>query len=287
MVAGAIEAADARGYTLKILSFDSLGASPQQVIRRCAELRLMGVLALHLPPSALKELHFEAKSYGYPLVLLDIRSETLEMPEVTSDDEQGIDTGVAHLVGLGHTRIAFLSSVDTDSPIAMTRENAFIKSMERRQLTIAPHYIGRGSVREREVSVRAASRLLRLPPKRRPTAIFCSSDVMAMVTLQVAAELGVVVPRECSVLGYANLDFCEYSIPQLTTIEQPFADMGRVAAETLLAAVQLQIDQAEAPIAEPPAGRLLETETEIDPCICIRLPTRLVERSSTAPPVRS
>src|SRR3712207_2943316 len=56
MLAGALEAADAQGYSLKLLRLHELGGSAQQVIRRISELRLMGTLALHLPERVLEEL---------------------------------------------------------------------------------------------------------------------------------------------------------------------------------------------------------------------------------------
>lgn len=270
MLTGAIEAADAHGYTLKMLRYGSFAENPNQAIRRSSELRLMGVIALHLPQEVVDELHAEATRYGYPLILMDSRSDSLEVPQVVTDDESGIGAGVDHLVSLGHSRIAFISTRDIPSRFIFAREKAFVEAMKRHGLPVPEHFMARGSFREREPSLQAARDLLRRPAGERPTAVFCISDIIASVVLQVAMELGLRVPRDCSVMGFANLGISEFVNPPLTTIEQPFTELGRVAVETLLSHIHSDGELA-APAPPAPGG-------------CIKLPTRLIVRASTAPP---
>ncbi len=310
MVAGALQAADERGYTLKILR-DSLGGSAQQVIRRCSELRLMGVIALHLPPQTLSELRSEAGRYGYPLVLMDARSEMSDMPQVVSDDEAGIEAGVAHLVGLGHTKIAFISGEEL-STLSALRENAFGRAMQRRGLALPESYVARGDYHLHEPSVHAAHSLLGLPSEERPTAIFCSGDLIALATLQVAHELQLSVPRDLSVVGFANFRVSAFATPQLTTVEQPFAEMGRAAVNLLLEILEQKEgtktghtanheqrqsvvprgglrekteDKQISSSVDKESGTLLEAHSSTRTTRSIyKLPTQLIERASTAPP---
>ncbi len=312
MVAGALQAADEQGYTLKILR-DAEGSSAQQVIRRCSELRLMGVIALHLPFATLSELHTEARRYGYPLVLMDARSDTPEMTQVVSDDEAGIAAGVELLVKLGHSRIAFISG-QASSTLSALRENAFVGAMHHHNLDLPAHCVTRGDYYLREPSIEVARALLELPPSQRPTAILCSGDLIAMATLQVAHERGLSVPRDVSVIGFANMGVSNFAIPQLTTIEQPFMDMGRTAVNLLLEiagqqdsaksgqavlAQRKSIDIREGSVREgsvafstdessgPVRSSLVNSSTRLEaPNRNIHLlPTRLVERASTAPPL--
>jgi LacI family transcriptional regulator len=271
MLAGALEAADNQGYTLKILRFDSMGGSPKQVIRRSSELRLMGVMALHLPPDMLTELHTEARQYGYPLILMDARSETTEVPQVASDDEGGIEAGVEHLVSLGHKKIAFISGEELSS-LSKMREDAFIASMKRHGLPVPDYYRARGDYKTHASSVEGARSLLTLPPDRRPTAIFAFGDLIAMATFQVATSLGLQLPRNLSVVGFANMRAAEFANPQLTTIDQPFTEMGRKAVEMLLKV----IGPEESGHAHEPKEPLENTR--------LLLPTRLIVRASTGPP---
>ncbi len=263
MLHGALEAADAQGYTLKLLRLDALGGSAQQVIRRISELRLMGVLALHLPDAVLGELHVEAEKCGTPLVLLDARCDNAAISQVVSDDEGGIAAGVAHLVGLGHTKIGFIcGGGNSEANLSSVRKEAFKTAMAMHRLSVRPEYLQDGLFSQREASRQAAQTLLELPVAQRPTAVLCSGDLIALATLQVAHELGLSVPADLSVMGFANMMVSEFATPPLTTIEQPFADMGRAAVEILLSIINQ---------GENPCGNL-----QI-------LPTRVVERASTAP----
>ena len=263
MLAGALEAADAQGYTLKLLRLHAFG-SAQQVIRRISELRLMGMLALHLPDAVLGELHVEAREYHTPLVLMDARCDNPEITQVVSDDEGGIAAGVDHLAKLGHSKIAFIG--DSKSTLGSARKAAFCAAMARHGLEMPPSAIQEGSFSVRDLSLDAARALLSLAPTLRPTAVVCSGDLIALAALQVAQELQLRVPLDVSVIGFANLTASEYATPQLTTIEQPFFEMGRTAVDLLLNSIGGDTGKPE------------------DSCSGVKvLPTRLIERSSTAP----
>jgi LacI family transcriptional regulator len=285
MLTGALEAADEHGYTLKIQRFDVFGYTAEQLIRRSSEMRLMGVLALHLPSSVIDGLHTEATNYGYPLVLMDSCSTLGAIPQVLSDDVGSMRIGVEHLMKLGHTRIAYISTVDTHSAFTMGRENAFLDTMKSKGLPVPPQYLVRGDIRDRLASRVVARDLLTMPAHERPTAIFCSSDLLAVATLQAAAELGVQIPKHCSVIGFANLPVCECVTPELTTIEQPFLEIGRTALETLLANIQHKSQETEPQTAA--SQEVHSDSTNADSASrtgTILLPTRLIERNSTAPP---
>lgn len=271
MLAGALESADAQGYTLKIFRLNHMGENAREVIRRSSELRLMGVLALHLPVATQTELYEEARRYGYPVVLMDGRSEQADFPQVLSDDESGIHSGVEHLVKLGHKRIAF-SSGEKSLGISASREQAFVAAMKKHGLAVLPEHMTYGDFRLREPSVQAARALLCLPKTRRPTAIFCSGDLIALTTLQVAHELKISVPADLSLIGFANMSVSEFATPQLTTIEQPFEEIGRAAVRILLDIVEEKTGSGSAEFPVPREAKPL------------RLPTRFIERASTAPP---
>jgi len=103
----------------------------------------------------------------------------------------------------------------------------------------------------------AVDRFTALPD--RPTAVVCVNDQVAFAVLRTLAERGIRVPRDVSVVGYDDVDFAEMLSPALTSIRQPKYELGRAAAELLIA------------------------ET-IDPGHChgdIRFEPELVERQST------
>ena len=288
MLSGALKAADDQGYTLKILRLESFGGSAQQVIRRISELRLMGMLALHLPDSVIEELSVEARKCETPLVIMDARCTDPGLVQVISDDASGIEAGVEHLVKLGHSKIAFVCGGGSSRcSVSVTRLEAFEAAMARHGLTVPPEYIADGHFRLRDISLEAARGLLTLPAEKRPTAIFCSGDLIALATLQVAHEFGLSVPRDLSVVGFANMISAEFAAPALTTIEQPFNQMGSVAVDTLLAFISERMKSSNemagesTPTGESASNKFAEITGNVR-----MLPTRLIERASTAPPRR-
>ena len=81
---------------------------------------------------------------------------------------------------------------------------------------------------------RAAARVLLAAP-RPPTAIVCGNDILAFGALTEAREMGVAVPGQLSVTGFDDVDLASHVAPPLTTMRVPSAEMGRLAAEYLLA----------------------------------------------------
>ena len=70
------------------------------------------------------------------------------------------------------------------------------------------------------------------------TAIFAINDELAFGLYLGLAESGKRIPQDYSVIGYDNVDMCEYITPQLTTIAQPIYELGQTTAELLLERIQ-------------------------------------------------
>ena len=84
----------------------------------------------------------------------------------------------------------------------------------------------------KQSSVRCAKRLLGLPEP--PDAVFCVNDPTAIQLMLVAKSMGIPIPRTLGVVGFSNDPIAAVIEPSLTTIEQPVAEMGRVAMQLLI-----------------------------------------------------
>jgi DNA-binding LacI/PurR family transcriptional regulator len=73
-----------------------------------------------------------------------------------------------------------------------------------------------------------------LKMKYPPTAVFCYNDRLALGAIKACREVNVSVPKEMSIVGFDDLDLCEYAVPPLTTVRQPRFDMGYQAMETFV-----------------------------------------------------
>ena len=254
MVLSAADALDAEG--LALVAVDSLG-DPERELRLIATLRqrkVEGILFARMfhqlvpaPPLA-----------GTPVVVVNASTEAPGVPAIAPDEEAVATLAVEHLLSRQHRRIAFAQTVDV-TPASTGREAGVRRALAAAGISGEP-------VIERSASSaaggRASGRAL-LDRGDRPSAVFCFNDEIAMGVYQSAAALGLRVPEDVSVVGVDDLLLVADALdPGLTTVALPHEEMGRWAAEQLVAR-----------IADPdhPVERVTVT-------------CRLVERGSVAPP---
>jgi LacI family transcriptional regulator len=218
--------------------------------------RIDGLLSISLAPRAADLERLAAA--GLPVVLVDRAHDRL--PTVTVDDFEGGRLATAHLLGLGHERIAFAG--DTADGVHGEAASARRCAGYRRALGTAGLPAREELVRLRPHGAEHGEAILRelLALPEPPTAIFAASDLQALSLMDAAEALGARVPEELSVVGFDDVEVARYA--GLTTVAQPLAVSGARGAELLLAALD----------GEVPASR------------GHRLPLELVVRSTTAAP---
>lgn len=186
------------------------------------------------------------------------------LPAFIPDEVAGGHTAAQHLIGLGHTRIAFLGG-EYDSPASSLREQGFRQAMREANLAVHEPWVLEAGFGIAE-GYRSAMRVLDAPAAARPTAVLAANDRAAVGITLAAARLRLQVPADLSIVGYDDESLiADATVPSLTTMALPFVEMGSRAMEAVLA----RIEPGAAP-AEPPSGKVL-------------LPCRLVVRESTAP----
>ncbi|HRU07514.1 MAG TPA: LacI family DNA-binding transcriptional regulator [Candidatus Brocadiia bacterium] len=193
-----------------------------------------------------------------PFVVLGNAS-GLPVDSVTTDREAGTRDAIRALIALGHRDIGYLPM--PSGPHAGdrgTRVAGFRQAMAEADLPIREEWMF-VAPRDMEGARNAALAVLSRP--RRPTALFCHSDLCAWGVLRAAKELGLNVPRDLSIVGFDNTEMAAYGLLALTTVDQP----APLVAET---AVSLLLERIAHPDA-PPRQVVLEA--------------RLIVRESTGP----
>lgn len=175
-----------------------------------------------------------------PYILIDRNLPKVECGKVFCDNSQGGYLGMQHLLELGHRRIGIVAAPATQEPI-IRRLRGVQEALTDYSLATEPDLLVTGDVQSFEMGYESARRLLAMTP--RPTAIFALTDVMAIGVMHAAAEMGLSVPRDLSVVGYDDLPMASYMMPPLTTVAQPISEMGEAAVEMLFR----QIDAPDAP----------------------------------------
>ena len=200
-----------------------------------------------------------------PIVTVD-QPRGAETPFVGIDDRGAARSAAEHLRELGHERVGVLSFVTTLDPGAELQLDLTDERLAGYEEGLGrawnPELIRIVRPNAPEPAREATLELLRLPEP--PTAILAMSDILAIGALEAAAELGVAVPAELSVVGFDDGPAAEHATPPLTTVAQPNEEKGRLAAGWLMEDIER---------GSGPARRREEI-----------LPTELVVRDSTAPP---
>jgi LacI family transcriptional regulator len=196
---------------------------------------------------------------GIPVVTID--PVDIPSPGISSVGATNFTGGMeatAHLVALGHRRIGFIEG-PPEAMVSIARLHGYHAALSQGGLTIDPELMRAGQFTF-DTGFTAAVELL--GHQRRPTALFASNDAQALGAIEAARTLGLRVPQDVSVVGFDDMPVAQWSAPPLTTVRQPFAEMGRVAMRRLL--------------------RCIAGEQLVSPGV--ELATELVIRKSTAAP---
>lgn len=163
-----------------------------------------------------------------PIVLLDRWIEGIDADGVAVDNEAGIDAVLEHLAGIGRMHPAFVGAAES-IPTARERLGAYRRGVRRTHATNAGELLGDFSV---EWGRKAALEIL--ARARRPDAIVCGNDLIALGVLEGLRESGVDVPSAMAVTGFDDIGFATIAYPSLTTVRQPIDAIGTEAARLLL-----------------------------------------------------
>jgi len=170
---------------------------------------------------------------GVPVVFLNHECGTTGAFSVRMDNEGGAKAAINLLSQLGHRRIAFVAG-PPGGRSSHERLTGYLQGMQANGLNVAPEWVlsGAGLL---EDGWEALATLQAITP--RPTAALCYNDLTAIGLLAAAAQMGVAVPDELSVIGFDNIPLSAYTVPPLTTVEQPKGAMGRAAVRVCLRAL--------------------------------------------------
>ncbi len=169
-------------------------------------------------------------STNAPVVAIDPNNESPDCHAVISTNYKGAQQAMSYLLELGHCRIGFITG-RLELVSALRRLQGYRDSLNNAGIPLDEELIQIGDYRT-ETALECTRALLALEDP--PSAIFASNDMSAMGVYQVAAELGLRIPEDLSVVGFDNLRESEFLKPALTTISQFIPEMGYLATELVV-----------------------------------------------------
>lgn len=245
------------GYTVLIANTDNDEEKERSILGVMAGRRVDGLLIA----TARREypLLNEVLRSDYPVVLLNRTADQPPLPSVAGDDHAGIGLAVRHLVELGHRRIAHLAGPDTLST-GLIRAQSFFNWMRHFDLEVPSERVFTCTWFTQQGGSVGFTHLLDSGADF--TAVVAANDLIALGCYDVAAERGICIPDDVSVVGYNDIPFTDRFAPPLTSVRIPHYQMGVQAAELML--------------------RAIRDEDAIG--VAVLLPPELRVRASTGPP---
>jgi LacI family transcriptional regulator len=245
IIRGIDVAARARGLHLMVSSLHGDAAEVAQSIRTMRG-RVDGLLVMspHVDAALLSENLPE----DLPIVLMSTPAGGTQYAAISVDNYSGAYAMVAHLVGQGYRRIAFLSG-----PAGNFEAQERLRGYHAALAALAPQAVAQ--VYQGDFSEEAGQRVGQAlaVAQDRPDALFAANDMMAIGVLLALRQDGFDLPRAIALAGFDDIRIARYVSPALTTVRVPIADLGMQALELLHA----QIGQVEC---APASARTLAAE---------------------------
>lgn len=260
--------AHGHGYSLVVCNTDESLALEVEQVSLLHRKRVDGLIAM---PVGQGYGHFEDwTEKGVPLVLVDRCSDDLVAPGVSVDNYRGAYEATEHLIAAGHRRIALIQGLPGTSTNT-ARVRGYRDALEAYGIPVESDLIVGGDFRQQNGYVETK---LLLRQERPPTALFATSDLIALGALDALAEEGASVPDDISLLSFDDFDFAPHLKCPLTAVWQPREMMGELAVKLLVEQFQDGARAARQVVLRPklvvresvavlPAARVAEVGTPV------------------------
>lgn len=234
IVQGAQHAFTKADYDIVTLEWSNMQKEVKPFVERICGKRLEGLLMGQWGHEHEVEFFSEITRRNIPVVAVDREADIPGIPFVGTDDTEGAELAVKHLISKGHRNIGHITGTPLHSS-AQRRLMGFYETMSSYNLPVRKEWVVKGDYRY-EGAVKACRKFFE-DRQKYPTAVFAGSDLIAAVFIQTALDHGLKVPEDISVIGFSDEAFAKFITPSLTTIGCSPADMGAKGAEVLLSMV--------------------------------------------------
>jgi LacI family transcriptional regulator len=232
IVRGVEDVLRAAGYSPWIINTDNdpdrEAAAIESFRGRSVEGFVVATARLHDP------LLEDVAASGTPLVLVNRRVATPDIPSVIGDDAAGVAAAIRHLRDLGHRDIVHLAGPQ-DLSTGVARRRAFRQAMEDLGLTAGPDRIADATTWSEPAGATAMEEIVERGVHY--TAVLAGNDLIALGCYDVLERRGLRCPDDVSVVGFNDMPFIDRVAPPLTSVRVPHYEIGAEAARLLLEAL--------------------------------------------------
>lgn len=258
VIMGAQEVAAKNGYNVVICQSQESYETEISNANVLLSNRVDGVL-ISMTRETKKFEHFKSfERHGIPVVFFNRVCDEMNTSRVLVNDYEGAYKVTEHLVQNGYRKIAHIGGPPS-LRLSRNRLNGYKDALTQYKLPVKNNYIVESDLSKKSAWL-AAQQVLSL--KNRPDAIFCVNDPTAIQVMLYAKTRGIKIPGELGVAGFSDDPIASVIEPPLTTVEQPVAEMGRVAMRILLSEIDSKGSNAK-PVSELLTTRLIVRQSSL------------------------
>ena len=259
LVRGVEDVAYKEGFRLVLCNADNDAGKELNYFNDLRSFNPAGIIVI---PSERSRIGHETAPATTQIIFVDRCPSWWNGDAVFADNEDGGYQVGRYLTKMGHKLIAVISG-PSHIETARDRVKGFKRALAEAGIRLPAHFIQDAQFNT-EGGLKAATQLLSANP--RPTAIFASSDTLAVGALEAMRALKLRCPDDVSIVGFDDLDFCQLTEPALTTVFQPGYHIGSLACQLLLDRVR--------GANHPPERKILTTELRIRNSVCAARPAQ-------------
>jgi DNA-binding LacI/PurR family transcriptional regulator len=198
-------------------------------IRTLLSKRVDGIMVAPASPQIDHLVSFRRKNL-LPMVLVVSIAGIREIDNVYANERKAGYMAAEHLISLGHREIAYLDR-HIDHTYSVQRRDGFSNALQDNNIEVLEDFIIRCDSIGFDGGYKAVRKIV--AGHRRPSAIVCYNDTVAIGGLSACFEADWRVPRDISIVGIDNMEICPFLLPPLTTVDYPLHEIGQSASELL------------------------------------------------------
>ena len=223
-----------RGY---ILLLDITGADRAQESLAMSGMTGKMVDGVILSPLSLTAAEIESRDDTVPLVLLGERAVPQGVDHISVDSVAASHAVGNHLISLGRRRLAAIGRESVEGTSSV-RLHGFSTAVEDAGLELPSRRVVRTRQFDREHGHAAMLRLLDLPQRERPDAVFAFNDLLAIGAMRACLETGVHIPDDVAIVGFDDVPEGRFHTPSLTTVAPDMPVLAEQALDRLILAIE-------------------------------------------------
>lgn len=233
--------ASQEGYSLLISNSTRQPDKEEALIRQFYDMGVSGLIIASMTHEYTAS-HFLRMIHeqNYPLVMVSYIKDR-DIPFVGTDHEQGGYLATKHLINLGYKKIGFING-ELNNAVGDLRKDGFVRALQEHNLPVREDFVyrlrQRGEWNDYSSGYDIGERFVGL--SQRPDAMFIYNDLSALGFEQAVLDGGLIIPDDVALVGFDGIERGQFAPVPLTTIQQPFDQIGAMAVENLIKRIEGQ-----------------------------------------------